>query len=375
MNWTSDRRARAALSSVCEAGSPKLAQLLAAFSPEEVWTGLLGRDESAWGARAARLDLEALLGRSDEEGIRFVIPGDDEWPDTLSVLDHVELNGMGGGPVGLWLLGPGHLARHAGRSVSIVGSRASTSYGDHVALELAADLAAGQQAWTVVSGGAYGIDAAAHRGALAAQGRTIAVLAGGLDSAYPRGNARLFELILADNLLVSEVPAGHTPTRAGFLARNRLIAALGQGTVIVEGAARSGAHNTIAWAAECGRPAMAVPGPVTSGMSVTPHRLIRDRRAELVSDADDVRAVVEPLGLAPELPLGGAERRLDLLSPSARTVREAMPGRGSVDVGALSVTSGLPLPGVLASLSELTEVGLVEAVGADSWRVVRPASR
>ncbi|HSN44246.1 MAG TPA: DNA-processing protein DprA [Propionibacteriaceae bacterium] len=375
MTWDENRTARAGLTAVCESASPQLANLLRAYSPAEIWQGVLSRREGAWGARAARLDLDALLSQSDELGIRFLAPGDAEWPDSLSDLDHVELNGMGGQPVGLWALGPADLARTSRRSVAIVGSRASSSYGDHVALELAAELAAGEDGWAIVSGGAYGIDAAAHRGALAAHGRTVAILAGGLDAAYPRGNARLFELILNGNLLVSEVPVGHPPSRAAFLARNRLIAALGQGTIIVEGAARSGAHNTIAWACECGRPAMAVPGPVTSGMSVTPHRLIRDHKASLVTDADDVRAIVEPLSRAPELPLGGGERRLDRLSVATRTVREAMPGRGSVDVGTLAVLSGLPLPGVLASLAELEELVLVESVGADSWRLVRPASR
>ena len=169
----------------------------------------------------------------------------------------------------MWLAGGGDLAELAAQSVAVVGSRASTPYGDTVAAELAAELS--ESGRSVLSGGAYGIDAAAHRGCLAGRTPTVAVLAGGLDQPYPSGHRPLFDRIAERGVLVSELAPGEHPTRVRFLARNRLIAALTPGTVLVEAAARSGARNTVTWANVLGRIVMAVPGPVTSATSVTPH--------------------------------------------------------------------------------------------------------
>ena len=180
------------------------------------------------------------------------------------------------------------------RSVAVVGSRASTPYGDSVGAELAADL--GEADYTVVSGGAFGIDAAAHRGSLASRSPTLAILAGGLDQPYPAGHGSLFERIAERGVLVSELPPGQHPTRTRFLSRNRLIAALTPGTVMVEAAARSGARNTVTWASALHRVVMAVPGPVTSANSVTPHRLIRESEAVLVTRAAEVLELLSPLG-------------------------------------------------------------------------------
>ena len=154
------------------------------------------------------------------------------------------------------------------RSVAIVGSRAATAYGSGIATDLAADLV--EQGVTVLSGGAFGIDVAAHRGALAGGGPTVCVLASGVDVAYPPGHASIFASLARDQLLVSELPPSAHPTRVRFLARNRLIAAMSRGTVVVEAALRSGARNTAGWALGCGRPLMAVPGPVYSRASTTP---------------------------------------------------------------------------------------------------------
>ena len=215
-------------------------------------------------------------------GVRFVIPGDQEWPSGLDDLRHAApIQRRSGEPFGLWLRGPGHLAQWMERSVAIVGSRAATAYGTGVATDLAADLV--DRKVTVVSGGAFGIDTAAHRGALASGGPTVCVVANGVDVAYPPANAALFDALARDQLLVSELPPGAHPTRVRFLARNRLIAAMSQGTIVVEAALRSGARNTASWATECGRPLMAVPGSVYSRASTAPHLMIRNAQAVLVT--------------------------------------------------------------------------------------------
>jgi DNA processing protein len=152
--------------------------------------------------------------------------------------------------------------------------------------------------WAVVSGGAYGIDAGAHRGALAAGGTTVCVLACGVDVAYPRAHAGLIDRIADEGLLVSELPPGAPPTKARFLDRNRLIAALTPGTVLVEAAFRSGALNTASWASRMRRRLLAVPGPVTSPLSGGPHRQIREGAATLVTGAADVVAELGTLGEA-----------------------------------------------------------------------------
>ena len=166
--------------------------------------------------------------------------------------------------------------------------------------EIAADLA--EQGWVIISGGAYGIDAAAHRGALAARAATIAVLACGLDQPYPAGHAGLFADIAGDGLVVSEWPPGRRPARLRFLVRNRTIAAMTCGTVIVEAGERSGALNTARHAAELGRPLMAVPGPVTSAQSAGCHRIIREWGATCVTCAADIIELLSPLGTADPAP-------------------------------------------------------------------------
>ena len=262
---------------------------------------------------ASRTALERALGRwrvrlpglPDEEGIaaacrddiRLICPGDAEWPEALDQLGQAR-------PYALWLRGNADLRFACSRSVSMVGSRAATGYGAHVAGEIAADL--GERGWAVVSGGAYGIDAAAHRGALAAEAVTIAVLACGVDYPYPAGHANLFAAIAAQGLLMSEWPPGRRPGRVRFLIRNRVIAALGCGTVIVEAGERSGALNTARHAADLGKPLMAVPGPVTSAQSAGCHRIIRDWGASCVTRAADIIEMLSPISVPDALAPGGA---------------------------------------------------------------------
>ncbi|HAM44499.1 MAG TPA: DNA-protecting protein DprA [Propionibacteriaceae bacterium] len=363
-----ERLARLCLAAVAEPGHPALSEALTEFDAEEVWAGLLDSDAgSGIAARARRLDPEQLVARTRETGQRFVMPGDPEWPQFLSELDHCEsVHQLAGVPIGLWVRGRAELAALTNTSVAIVGSRAASAYGEHVAADLSVELS--EAGWTVISGGAYGIDAAAHRGALAGRTPTVAVLAGGLDQPYPGGHRSLFERIVEKGLLVSELPPGEHPTRVRFLARNRLIAALSKGTVLVEAAARSGARNTVSWASALHRPVMAVPGSITSATSVTPHRLIREAEAVLVTGGAEVLEMVAPIK-----PLARgratATRRTDSLSPEELRVFEMVPGRGSVSVGDLAVRAALPLPACLAALNRLAEEDFLRQDRNGSWRL------
>ncbi len=191
-------------------------------------------------------------------------------------------------PYALWVRGTADLRACSARSVAIIGARAATAYGRYVSTRMAADL--GATGWTVVSGGAYGIDASAHNGVLAAGGMTVAVLACGPDIAYPRPHRGLLDAIAAQGAVISEWPPGTPPARQRFLLRNRVIAALALGTVVVEAAAHSGTLAAARHAHDLGRPLMAVPGPVTSAMSAGCHSLIRERHALCVTGAADIAA-------------------------------------------------------------------------------------
>jgi DNA processing protein len=296
-----ERLARAALTYLAEPADPHLTAAVAATGAagtlRSIQTGKIatqirraapGRDTTdwertaqRWRARLPEIPTATDLDRFARHGIRLVCPGDPEWPS--------QLNDLGDDmPYALWLRGNGDLVSSGLRSVTVAGSRAATAYGTHVATEISASLAA--HGWTVVSGGAYGIDAAAHRGALTEHGTTIAVLAGGVDRPYPAGHTGLLNTIAEDGLVMSEWPPGRNVTRLRFLARNRTLAALTRGTLLIEAATRSGALNTAQHAAQLHRPLMAVPGPVTSGLSAGCHDLIRDRDATLTTSADDVLA-------------------------------------------------------------------------------------
>jgi DNA processing protein len=239
-----------------------------------------------WQAKLAGAPSPARINDVLDGPLRLVCPGDQEWPPQLDSLGNRQ-------PYALWLRGTADLRFTCLRSVAITGSRASTAYGSYVAASIASALA--ENGWSVVSGGAYGIDAAAHRGALAADGATIAVLASGVDLPYPAGHAGLFDAIAAQGLLVSEWPPGQMVSRLRFLGRNRIIAALATGSLVVEAGSRSGACNTARHARDLGRPLMAVPGPVTSEQSAGCHQIIRDWHATLVTSAADV---IDALGTA-----------------------------------------------------------------------------
>lgn len=363
-----ERTARMCLAAVVEPGHPAVAETVATYGAEQVWSGLVRPGSGLpLSVRARALDPDGLRRRTSAERLRFVIPGDPDWPAGLADLAGCEpVNQLKGEPLGLWLGGAGDLGELATSAVAVVGSRASTAYGDTVAAELAAELS--ESGRTVLSGGAYGIDAAAHRGCLAGRTPTIAVLAGGLDQPYPSGHRPLFERIAERGLLVSELAPGEHPTRVRFLARNRLIAALTPGTVVVEAAARSGARNTVTWANVLGRIVMAVPGPVTSATSVTPHRLIREAEAILVTRTSDVLELLSPLGRAnPRTP--GDRRATDGLSADELRLFESVPGRGSISAGDLALRAGLPIPTCLAMLDDLADRGFLAQNVLGQWQL------
>ena len=238
---------------------------------------------------------------------------------------------------------------------------------------MAADLAAGlaEQEVAVVSGGAYGIDGAAHRAALAVEGVTVAVLAGGLDIPYPAGHSGLLHRIGGNGLLVTEYPPEVRPARHRFLTRNRLVAACAGAAVVVEAGLRSGAANTAAWARVLGRVVGAVPGPVTSSASTGCHALLR-AGAEVVTRAEDIVELVGRIGeLAPEEPRPATP--LDGLSDAERQVYEALPGRGVATVDEIAVAAALEPARVLAPLAMLEVGGLAERHDG-RWRIVRNRS-
>ncbi len=248
-----------------------------------------------------------------------------------------------------------------------MGARACTAYGGAVAAELAASLA--ERGWSIVSGGAYGVDASAHRGALAVGGTTIAIVACGVDQPYPPGNAQLLERIAVDGLLVGELPPGDHPTRGRFLVRNRLIAAMAAGTVVVEASVRSGALATAHRSLQLGRPTMGVPGPITSAMSTGVHHVIREFGVLLVTGPSEVVDAVGAMGtdLAPWPQ--GPEVITDALPPDAKRVLEAVPPRGRRPLDAESVASvaGLAVDAVISALGRLAVDGFVERIGT-GWR-------
>lgn len=263
-----DRLARVKLSSAIEPGDLRVTGLVSELGAVKVLDYLedAGEVENHWGFtighELAHVDPGKVLEQAADRGIRFVIPGDAEWPDQLAGLRGAgALHDRGGEPVGLWIRGAADLDQLAANAVAVVGSRAATSYGTHQATELSRDLAT--MGHTVVSGLAYGVDQAAHRGALLAGSPTIAVMPCGVDRPYPTAHGQLLEAIADRGLVVAEAPPGAAPTRARFLARNRIVAGLSEGTVVVEGAIRSGALSTAGGQTGCTGPSWAsqVPSP------------------------------------------------------------------------------------------------------------------
>jgi DNA processing protein len=276
------------------------------------------------------------------------------------------LHQRGGVPVGLWVRGPLRLDQVVAGAVAVVGARSATAYGARAAGEIAAVLS--EEGNAVVSGAAFGIDQAAHRGALAVRGPTVAVLACGVDRVYPQAHEALIRVIADEGLLISEAAPGCAPTRIRFLARNRLIAAMARGVVVVEAAVRSGALNTANWADGLNRTVMGVPGPITSAASQGVHQLIRTRNALLVTSGADVLEAISETGqhLAKRDP--GPVHPRDVLAVEQRQVLDAVPVRRAAEPAQIARAAGLSVPVVRAALEVLLAAGLVEH-GAGRWRL------
>lgn len=386
-----DRR-RVALAGLLRCCEPPAPALLTAFveavGPLRAWEAIAAGHAPTelaglvaprlQGLGGADLDRRAVadLNRAAAAGAVLVGPGDRDWPgecfEGLAEFAAYDGCATAAPPIALYRRGDAW-PRTPREAVSVVGSRSATPYGVRVATELGAGLVAA--GYTVVSGAAYGIDVAAHRGALHADrlaadapsgGVTVAVLACGIDRSYPVAHRSLLDAVATGGAVVSEYPPGTVPARHRFLVRNRLIAALGGATVVVEAGRRSGSLNTASSASALHRTVLAVPGPVTSAMSAGCHDLLRDHRADVATDVRDVVAVVGPLELAAPVHRRG-DRRTDGLDLVAARVHDALPGRGSAGAAQLSAEAALPLSDVLGALATLEMQDLVRRVDG-RWR-------
>ena len=281
-------QARLALFSAIEGGHNFWSQEISSSGAEYVYKKLSSGsyDQVKFAKTIDRLraaDVSQIAKGIESTGAQFITPEMEQWPD--------QLNDLAAIPIGLVVKGDLDVLK--ARGLAIVGTRNPTPYG----VRNAGDFAAGfvDREWTIISGGAYGIDSAAHKGALIAEGSTVAVLAAGIDVAYPAGNARLFSEICENGALVSEVLPGAHAIPSRFLTRNRIIAALSQATLVVEAAFRSGSLRTARDAAELMRPVMAIPGPISAPTSEGCHRLIGERAAELVTSVADAVELISTL--------------------------------------------------------------------------------
>ncbi|GGI47275.1 DNA processing protein [Agromyces flavus] len=396
--------AAAILGYVSEPGDGVLGRIIDALGVEWTAASLIEhRPESEWsaslvehGAEVAARELVAGLDRwrprvdhaafvrtveqAARVRARLLIPSDAAWPDGLRGLE-------AHGPRALWVRGRVDALAES-PSIALVGARAASHYGEHVTVEAAAGLV--DRGFAIVSGGAYGIDGAAHRSALASGGTTVAFLAGGVDRFYPVGHEALLGRVADTGAVVSELPCGAAPTRWRFLQRNRLIAAAADATVVLEAGIRSGSLNTAGHAAALGRPLGAVPGPVTSPASAGCHRLLREFDAVCVTDASQMAELVAarlPAEASQGEGLDGAAlgdgitddgatddgailRRvhgaLDDLTEAERRVFDALGVRRSRTVSELAERSRLGTGAVLGGLGALEATGLARRV-ADGW--------
>ncbi|MGI8536665.1 MAG: DNA-processing protein DprA [Mycobacteriales bacterium] len=380
MSGRSERRSRLELSLLVEAGDPRLVALLARAEPADIVAAAVAGERldgeelpEPWLRRAdgVRERAAEVAGHARARGLRWVSPGDAGWPAPLADLDVVDpISGATGAPLGLWVRGRGDLATLMDASVAVVGARDATTYGCDVAQDIAGDVA--DAGVTVVSGAAYGIDASAHRGALAMDAPTVAVLACGVDVDYPRANAGLLARAAEQGAVVSEQAPGQTPTRGRFLTRNRLIAALTRGTVVVEAARRSGALNTINWASELGRVTMGVPGPVTSQSSIGVHQSLRSGQSILVTSGAEVLEAVSGIGEVDATLAWAPSTLLDELPHAARAVLEAVSAQSAEGTDVVAARIACDPAAVQEVLAHLCDQGWVERSDG-GWRLRRRA--
>ncbi|MEV0378878.1 DNA-processing protein DprA [Nonomuraea sp. NPDC050643] len=373
--------ARAALMRATDVGDPIMGRLVTQYGvlnavqairtrtlpPEFITTETTQRDRppdltarlNAWYARLAAANPAADLEAGERSGARLITPGTPEWPTQLDQLGSSR-------PLALWVHGTADLRFSCLKSVAVVGARAATSYGTHIAAEFGVGLS--EAGWTVVSGGAFGIDGAAHRGALSADSPTVVVLACGVDICYPSNHDTLFAAVRRQGVVISECPPGVHPTRARFLIRNRLIAALSRGTVVVEAAVRSGALNTATHAMSLNRHLGAVPGPITSSMSAGCHRLLRERKAVCITSPEEMIDLVGVIGddLASQSRAPAVPR--DRLNEPTKRVLDAIPTRGGAGPASIAVAAGMSLDATLSALGGLAAAGYIERT-ASGWRL------
>lgn len=337
---------------------------LAAHTRQE-WAQQIQTRIKNWAGRKRPYTFEREMEIAGRLGAWVMIPEDPDWPEQLHDLGADE-------PFALWGRGDRTLLQHLSLqgSVAVVGSRDTTSYGNSATTHLAGDLAA--QGYTIVSGGAFGIDAVAHRSALATAAGplpTVALMAGGVDRPYPKHNEQLLSEVIQRGLLLSEVPLSYQPTRWRFLQRNRLIAALASVTVVVEARWRSGALNTAHHALEIGREVRVVPGQIFSPNSEGCHRLLRDRLAQITTSASDI---MESLNqhLQPEqehLFESPETSETVQLSEAEQRIWDALPLRNFAATEHLGVMAGVEGRNLLLGLSQLAQKGLAEQT-AQGWR-------
>ncbi len=358
-----------ALNAIIDAWSPsRLTDALRATGAEgarledDVTQGL-----ERWRPRLKSSEVVHYLMQAERVGAHLLVPGDPLWPDAVSDLgSHA--------PLALWWRGIPQALESLDRSISLVGARAATGYGEHVALEASAGLV--DRGFAIVSGAAYGIDGMAHRAALASFGMTVAFLAGGVDRFYPAGHDALLARIVEVGAVVSELPCGSAPTKWRFLQRNRLIAAASNATIVLEAGWRSGSLNTAGHAAALGRPLGAVPGPVTSPTSTGCHRLIREYDAVCVTDADEMAELAggaygsrvgQPMTGIPVADEGPGDGRS---SDQVRAV-DALSRRSPRSVQDIAGRSGLSATAVSAALGALNLEGVVRERDA-GWVLTSP---
>lgn len=376
VDFAAERVARSYLSAVVLGPSRLVADFVAAEGPLAaadairrgiVPAGIARRTAARAGFTEAARDLERIAAL----GGRLCTPEDTDWPSwQLLPFDALDAeNADHAPPLALWVRGAAAVGPLVERSIAVVGTRASTGYGETITTELADGVL--DAGWTVLSGGAYGIDAMAHRTAVAGGRPTLAILAGGIDRPYPAGHTRLFAAIAdGPGAVVSEYPPGTRPARHRFLARNRLLAALSSAVVVTEAGRRSGARNTVAWARRLGRPTMACPGPITSAASVGCHHMIRRGEAIVVGGSADVLAEITAGALSGELTESRPE---DTLPRTTLLVYEAFDGHRRHDEQNLTFLSGIPIDDVRRGLARLELEDLV-ARDDDGWYRTRTNS-
>ncbi|MDO4607163.1 MAG: DNA-processing protein DprA [Bowdeniella nasicola] len=306
-----------------------------------------------WASRVERMNTDELVDKHLDVGGFLLTPADAAWPNQVDDLDERS-------PIALWGRGTRLDLLTGPPAVALVGARASTAAGERLAAQWGQELS--MRGIPIISGGAYGIDAAAHRGALAADGGTIAVMAGGVDRLYPRGNEELLWRIHDDGLIISEHPPGRQPSRIRFLERNRLIAALSKVTVVVQAALRSGALRTAREAHDLNRSVAAAPGAVTDVMHTGCNEAIRGGLATLVTRSSDIAELAGVSGQHL-----GAERQssipgiLDGLDEIQARVYDALPKRQAALLPTIADIAGLTQAEVRAALGYLHAIGMVKA--------------